>query len=138
MAFFMYTFLSDKLRKLARSICAEMSDTQQYTYTNPSNDYPSDITYDTWPGEPSPKQNDPASKKDDEKHKWDYHYIGPGPTEDDWAEKGNRPSYMNDVDPPKTDAQLKVQDHVKSKGDDADELDRETWVGEGIIDKFNF
>lgn len=134
----MYISLSGKLKNLARSICAEMSDTQQYPYTNPGNEYPSDITYDTWPGEPSNKQNDPDSKKDDEKKKYDYHHIGPGPTENDVLDKGSEPSFCNDPEPPKTDAQSRVQDNVTSKGDNADELDRETWVGEGIIDSFNF
>lgn len=130
--------IADKIRKLAREVSADYADTAQFPYTNPSNDYPSDITYDIWPGEPSPKQNEPASKKDDEKHKWDLHYIGPGPNPDDALDKDNYPDHVIDPESPKTDTLGKVQDVVKSKGDDADELDRETWVGEGKIDPFNF
>lgn len=134
----MYLSLSEKLRKIARSICADNPDTAQYVYTNPGNDYPSDISYDVWPGEPSNKQNDPDSKKDDLKKKYDLHHLNEEYNENDVLDDGQRPSFRMDPEAPKTDAQDRVQDNVKSKGDDADELDRETWVGEGIIDPFNF
>lgn len=131
--------ISEKVKNIARSIIAEMADTDQFVYTNPGNDYPSDITYDTWPGEPSNKENEPASKKDDEKKKWDYHYIGPGPIDDDALDKGQKPTFFEDPESPKTDEQCRVQDNVKSKGvEDPDDLNRETWVGEGIIDSFSF
>jgi len=128
-----------KLRKIALLMCADMSDTQQYPYTNPGKDYPSDLGDDIWPGGfENNKENEPASKKDDEKHKWDLHYIGPGPTQNDQVTYGERPTYMVDPESPKTNAQSEVQDVIKSKGDDPNELDRETWVGEGVIDSFNF
>jgi hypothetical protein len=135
----MYIPIANRVRKLARIMLADNPDTDQYTYTNPSNDYPSDITYDVWPGEPSNKGNDPASKIDDLKKKYDMHLIGPGPIEDDEIHVGERPSFLEDPDSPKTDDQNKPQDFVKSKGEeDSDVLDRETWVGEGIIDPFSF
>jgi len=135
----MRIFIAEKIRKCARQISADYADTAQFPYTNPGNDYPSDITYDTWPGELSPKENEPASKKDDEKKKWDCHYIGPGPTPTDWDEKGNRPTFLEDPEPPKTDAKSEFRNTTKPRGEeDQDDLNRETWVGEGIIDKFNF
>lgn len=137
--------ISQEIRKVARSINADVyTDTEQYTYTNPGNEYPSDITYDLWPGEPSPKDNDPASKKEDEKNKNDTVKQGPGPLETDWAEKGQRPGFWEDPAPPKTNLQDNIQDNVKTKGEDypdvsdENELDRETWVGQGIVDSFNF
>ena len=136
----MYSTIANRVRKLAKIMLADNPDTDQYTYTNPGNEYPSDITYDVWPGGfENNKENEPASKADDLKKKYDLHWIGPGPTQDDWAEKGERPTFLQEPEPPKTNDQSKVQDFVKSKGEDIpDELDRETWVGEGIIDKFNF
>jgi hypothetical protein len=135
----MYKPISSVLRKLAKTICADYADTDQFTYTNPGNDYPSDISYDIWPGGfENNKENDPASKKEDEKNKWDTLRLGPGPTQSDWGENGVAPSYLGEPEPPKTGLQGECKDTVKSKGENADDLDRETYVGEGIVDSFSF
>jgi hypothetical protein len=136
----MYISVSDRLRKIARVLCADYADTQQFPYTNPGNEYPSDIGYDIWPGGfENNKENEPASKKDDESKKWDTVRLGPGPTQTDWVEKGEVPHWKVEQEPPKTDDQAKMRDFTKPRGDDnPDEQDRELWVGEGIIDPFSF
>ncbi len=140
----MFFCISNKIRKIAKLVSAEYADSEQNVYTNPGQEYPDDISYDVWPGEQSFRDNDPASKKDDESRKWDTIRQGPGPLQTDWDEKGNRPNFFEDPDPPKTDSQNKVFDVTKPKGEDypdqsdENELDRETWVGEGIVDSFPF
>jgi hypothetical protein len=136
----MFSCISNKIKKISRTVSADVyTDTEQYVYTNPGNEYPSDPMEDIWPGGfENNKENEPASKKDDEDKKWDTLRLGPGQILTDWSEKGSKPM-LGPPPSPKTDDQEKVQDFVKSKGDYApDDLDRETWVGEGIIDPFNF
>jgi hypothetical protein len=133
-----------KVRKLARQLCADVyPNTDQFVYTNPGSDWPSDSKDEVWPGGfENNKENEPASKKDDEKKKWDTVRLGPGPTQTDWVEKGERPSFRVDIDAPKTDEQDKCKSTTKPKGEeDGDingELDRETWQGEGVNDSFSF
>ena len=137
--------IAAKIRKLARQLYADVyPNTDQFVYTNPdSGTGPSDPGEDIWPGGfENNKENEPASKKDDEKKKWDTIRLGPGPTQTDWVEKGDRPTYLEDPLAPKTDIQDKCKDTTKPKGEpDSDingELDRETWQGEGVNDSFSF
>lgn len=128
----MYSIISDYLKKVAHSITADYSDTQQFVYTNPGQHYPSAPGYSILHGPPSMKQNEPWSKKRDEEKKYDTIRLGPGPNPVDVFDRYQAgPDVQGpcgEPGAPKTDAQGEVKNTTKARGDEQqEELNRDTY-----------
>jgi hypothetical protein len=130
--FSVYRSVADRLRYAARQMIGDLADTGQFTYTHPGQFFPSDISYDLIEGPPSMRQNEPWSKKRDIKKKFDMVRLGPKPWPTDalFLDVKGWPGVPPDN--PKTDAQGKVKDTTKARGDeDQEELNRDVYRSVG-------
>lgn len=133
----MYKSISERLVKLARNLCADYADTQQFVYTMPGLNQVSDISYDILHGPPGQRQSDPSSRKRDEESKYDTVRLGPGPNKVDVLDPLEPPTFSSVGVPesPKTDEQGLVKDTTKARGEeDQSVLDRDTYRSEGAWD----
>lgn len=129
----MYISLSEKIQRLARNLVADYADTPQYVYTNPGQNQISDISFDLLHGPPGQKQDEPVSERRDKKKKYDMIHLGPGPHQVDILMPEEPPTYDSPGVPlpPKTDEQGEVKNFTKARGEDKEELDRDTYRSVG-------